>query len=384
MTICFGETLRRLRKEKSLTQEQLAARLNVSFQTISNWERDESWPDLSMLPVLASFFGITTDALLAVDKAANEQRIQDILDAYDAHKPNTSKEHMPALKAALADYPTDYRLWVRYMEARLYNGGGGLNFPQKTSEEVRAIYENIDAHCTNDRIRMWAKRLFVMHLHGLAQPQLSLRNPLEPGGPLGKPELQEEAERILTEMPDLRACREHVATMVSLPGEDHLRAVQSELASLLLMAAHAIGHHDVYGHAFPGEEATFACANEILYAMDIELRMFDLFYPDGDYGKNTFLVIYDYGYRAFYSAILGNYDAAFDAMRRSMEHALAFDALPRVTTHTSPLFKGLAYDKITQDRGMAARMQELFGERYPWPDGFKDDTRFADVIAMPV
>jgi len=375
MTIQFGETLRRLRKEKGLTQEALAQQLNVSFQTISNWERNESWPDLSMLPVLAGFFGVSTDALLAVDKAANERRVQDILDAYDAHKPNTSKEHMPALKAALADYPTDFRLWVRYMEALLYNGGGGLTFPQKTSEEVRAIYENIDAHCTNDRIRMWAKRLFVMHLHSRAQP-------LEPGGPLGRPELQAEAESILNEMPDLRASREHVATMVSLPGEDHLRAVQSEIASLLWMTTHAITHHDLYGKAFPGSEETFQYAKEILYAADIEQRLLDLFYPDGDYGKNTFLVIYSRGYQAFYNAVLGNFDAAFGAMQRCLEQALAFDALPRVTTHTSPMFEGLTYDKITQDRGMAERMRELLGERYPWPGGFRDDARFAEVMAL--
>jgi len=68
-------------------------------------------------------------------------------------------------------------------------------------------------------------------------------------------------------------------------------------------------------------------------------------------------------------------------MRRSMEQAIAFDALPRVTVHTSPLFKGLPYDKITQDRGMAARMQELLGERYPWPEDFKNDIRFSEVLA---
>ena len=374
MTIQFGPTLRRLRKEKSLTQEQLAARLNVSFQTISNWERDESWPDLSMLPVLAGFFGVSADALLGADKAADERRVQDILDAYDAHKPDTSREHLPVLKSALAGHPTDYRLWVRYMEARLYNARG-LEGGKAVAEEARAIYENIDAHCTNDRIRMWAKRLFVMHLHSLAQP-------LEPGGPLGQPDLQAEAESILNEMPDLRACREHVATMVSLPGEDHLRAVQSEIASLVWMLTHAICHHDIYGRAFPGEEKTFQSAKEILYAENVTLRLLDLFYPDGDYGKNTFMVIYSMGYQAFYNAVLGDFGEAFAAMRRSLEQALAFDALPRVTAHTSPLFKGLPYDKITQDRGMSARMKELFGERYPWPEAFKSDERFGETINL--
>ena len=372
MTIQFGSTLRGLRREKGLTQEQLAARLNVTFQTISNWERDESWPDISMLPVLAGFFGVTTDTLLAVDKAANEKRVQDILDAYDGHKPDTAKEHLPVLRQAVGEFPLDFRLWVRYMECLLYCAHG-LEGGKAVADEVREIYGKIDEHCPNDRIRTWATRLFVMHLHSLAQP-------LEPGGPLGRPELQAEAEAILSEMPDLRACREHVATMVSLPGEDHLRAVQGELASLVWMTNHAIGHHDLYGHAFPGEEATFQYANEILYAMDIELRLLELFYPDGDYGKNHFMVIYDRGYQAFYNAVLGNFDAAFDAMKLCLEQALAFDALPRVTTHTSPMFKGLTYDKITQDRGMGERMKELFGERYPWPEGFKDDERFGEAM----
>ena len=372
MNIRFGESLRRLRKEKNLTQEQLAARLNVSFQTISNWERDESWPDISMLPVLAELFGVNTDTLLGMDKAKNEQRIQEIIDAYDAHKPNTANEHLPVLKSAAGEFPLDFRLWVRYMECLLYCAHG-LEGGKAVAKEVRGIYENIDEHCTNDRIRIWAKRLFVMHLHSLAQP-------LEPGGPLGRPELQEEAERILNEMPDLRASREHVATMVSLPGEDHLRAVQSELASLLWMTTHAIGHHDVYGHAFPGEEATFKYAREILEAMDIELRLLALFYPDGDYGKNAFIVIYSLGHQAFYNAVLGNFDEAFAAMSKCAKQAIAFDALPQVTVHTSPMFKGLSYDKITQDRGMAARMKELLGERYPWPEEFKNDKRFAAAL----
>jgi hypothetical protein len=93
------------------------------------------------------------------------------------------------------------------------------------------------------------------------------------------------------------------------------------------------------------------------------------------------MVIYSLGYQAFYHAVLGNFDEAFAAMRRCLAQAIAFDALPRVTTHTSPLFQGLTYDKITQDRGMAERMRELFGERYPWPEGFREDQRFGEIIS---
>jgi len=81
--IYFGETLKKLRKEKELTQEVLAEFLGVSFQAVSKWERNESYPDLSMLPVIAGFFSVSTDTLLGVDKAADEAKIQEYIDKYE-------------------------------------------------------------------------------------------------------------------------------------------------------------------------------------------------------------------------------------------------------------------------------------------------------------
>lgn len=60
----LGTNLKQLRKEKELTQEELAECLNVAPQTVSKWENNLSMPDISFLPVLADYFGITVDALL--------------------------------------------------------------------------------------------------------------------------------------------------------------------------------------------------------------------------------------------------------------------------------------------------------------------------------
>lgn len=60
----LGTNLKQLRKERNLTQEELAECLNTSPQTISKWENNLSAPDISCLPVLADFYGITVDALL--------------------------------------------------------------------------------------------------------------------------------------------------------------------------------------------------------------------------------------------------------------------------------------------------------------------------------
>ncbi len=66
----LGQFIAELRKEKGLTQRELSEILGVSDKTISHWERDESSPDISILPELSSIFGITVDELLKREKNA--------------------------------------------------------------------------------------------------------------------------------------------------------------------------------------------------------------------------------------------------------------------------------------------------------------------------
>ena len=71
----IGRTIARLRRERNMTQMQLADALDVSFQAVSNWERGRSMPDISKLPELAELFSVTIDELLngrsvIIEKAA--------------------------------------------------------------------------------------------------------------------------------------------------------------------------------------------------------------------------------------------------------------------------------------------------------------------------
>lgn len=59
----LGNKIQMLRKNKNLTQQELAQKLSVSSQAVSKWERNLSAPDISMLPGLARFFGISMDEL---------------------------------------------------------------------------------------------------------------------------------------------------------------------------------------------------------------------------------------------------------------------------------------------------------------------------------
>lgn len=87
----MGTFLAALRKASGMTQKQLADQLNVSDKAVSRWERDENAPDLSLIPVIAEIFGVTSDELLRGERAVpgenperaairKEKQIQRILD----------------------------------------------------------------------------------------------------------------------------------------------------------------------------------------------------------------------------------------------------------------------------------------------------------------
>lgn len=62
----LGENLQRLRKEKGLSQEEVARRLYVSRQSVSKWELDQSEPGVAYLKSLAELYGVTLDELAGV------------------------------------------------------------------------------------------------------------------------------------------------------------------------------------------------------------------------------------------------------------------------------------------------------------------------------
>ena len=76
--VYIAENLRRYRKEKDFTQEDIAGLLCVSPQTVSKWERGESLPDLTYLPGLADIFEISTDALIGMDRLRDAETLNSV------------------------------------------------------------------------------------------------------------------------------------------------------------------------------------------------------------------------------------------------------------------------------------------------------------------
>ncbi len=70
--------LKKYRIQKNLTQEEVAEYLGITAQSVSKWERGESYPDITLLPALANIFETSVDLLLGMDTIRAEQTRLDI------------------------------------------------------------------------------------------------------------------------------------------------------------------------------------------------------------------------------------------------------------------------------------------------------------------
>ena len=83
MSQSIGKTIKRLRKERFFTQEELAEQLNVTSQAVSKWENETGMPDISQILPLASVFGVSTDVLLGVEgTTVDDEAIKIVKKAY--------------------------------------------------------------------------------------------------------------------------------------------------------------------------------------------------------------------------------------------------------------------------------------------------------------
>lgn len=76
--IKVGEKIKLLRKQKNISQEVFANYLGVSFQAVSKWENGNTMPDVTMIPAIASFFGVSTDELFDFNLFEIEKQVSEI------------------------------------------------------------------------------------------------------------------------------------------------------------------------------------------------------------------------------------------------------------------------------------------------------------------
>jgi len=120
----IGTTIKKLRRDRNITQEQLAELLGVSTNAVSQWECDKTAPDISHLPVLANIFEVSADILLEIDiaKSKKQSEIKEFTSKYaELHSQGKTEERLNLCRSMQKKYPNDET--VRYYLMRVLQNG---------------------------------------------------------------------------------------------------------------------------------------------------------------------------------------------------------------------------------------------------------------------
>jgi len=160
MKLLIGETIKKLRREKGLTQEELAVILGVSCQSVSRWEKDTCYPDMELLPSIAAYFGITVDKLLGIDNSIEQEKVQAYLMRFQ--KAVSAGDIDTCIKTAregVAEFPNNFALLNKLMYALFLAGDEDGNIPDwkenmlRYDGEITALGERIMRDCPDPDIR---------------------------------------------------------------------------------------------------------------------------------------------------------------------------------------------------------------------------------------
>ena len=103
--IKLGEKIKSLRKQKNISQEVFANYLGVSFQAVSKWENGNTMPDVTLIPAIASFFGVSTDELFDFNLFEMEKQVEAICYESWKYRESDSEKAERILRDGLQRFP---------------------------------------------------------------------------------------------------------------------------------------------------------------------------------------------------------------------------------------------------------------------------------------
>ena len=163
MKLNVGEIIKHLRKEKDITQDELADVLGISSQSVSRWECGMCYPDMELLPVISEFFGVTVDKLLGVNEKIEQGKVDQYLKRFQkAINCGRVYDCIDIAREGVAEYPNNYVLLNKLMYALFISGDSDGNIPdwkenmEKHDAEITALGERIMKYCPDQNIRLEA------------------------------------------------------------------------------------------------------------------------------------------------------------------------------------------------------------------------------------
>lgn len=158
MKLLIGENIKRLRRERNLTQEEVAAHLGISFQSISKWERADGYPDITMLPSLANYFGVSVDELIGMDEIAKSEKYDEINRLWEENnRKGLHQKNVLLMRSSLKTFPNNALLLVQ-LSTSLEKLDGTKEEKAKYLKESIAVQEQILRYGENSEV--WGATLF--------------------------------------------------------------------------------------------------------------------------------------------------------------------------------------------------------------------------------
>lgn len=164
MSISIAKTIKTLRARKGITQEELASHLGVTYQAVSKWERDEGYPDITMLPLIAYFFEVSTDELLGVDITKKQEAIEAIIaNANRIYQHGDLDNARKILEDGLAEYPNAHRLLLELIQLKYESPYASRTEKEAVISASIITLERVLDESTDDAIRNFAIALLIRH-----------------------------------------------------------------------------------------------------------------------------------------------------------------------------------------------------------------------------
>lgn len=339
MNINLGAQMKALRHNQGKTQEDVARALNVTAQAVSRWEKGACYPDMTMIPAIANYFGVTIDELfgyrsersMRIDALA--ERIRD-MDSRNAGKDVCVDECIRMAREGLAEYPDSERLmlclasvlynagYVRYGEHHLTDGEGYDVYDVRRHREYAewreavAIYERLLATLDEGDMRHQAVRELIQLYANLGE--------------------SEKAAAVAQTAPPLTGCRERLRIQ-AFDGRKKAEACGEALLATVKECSFLMIQSFIMNSAHIDPE-------EAVRIVRRAIGVFDLVCTDGGYGwKHADLI----GLHLFLSIRLwqaGDADGAFAALDKALDHARALDKVYRQqeARYTAPLIAAVS------------------------------------------
>ena len=319
MEIRIAENLKRLRKQRDMTQEDLAGFIGVSFQAVSKWERGEGYPDLTLLPTIAAFFDVTLDELMGMNELHAEEQAEIMQAARIAASKGKISETVSILRKGLQSFPGNYEMMAE-LACHLDGLGDTEEGRTKNRNESIQISERILDFCPDRQIRnnVQAGICFTLFRAGRKREAIEQAKKL--------PNLYKTAEATLPRF---------------LSGTEKVKFCQNtilEIHWLFWWTVNLLVEEDHYSE------------DEKIELLKKSAAMYEIAYEKDDYGFAAIRLADIYEDMAVLLFQNGRTDDAFESLSKCADYCVRYDKLPVCLPHRSLLINTLTSCKECTSR----------------------------------